>query len=495
MKRSTAKTPQTPSPEGFRAAGFRSQKHRHDKSLLLGVCGGLAVQLLVGCGLGPTPDTFEPTSGIGIAPWSELGAAQVCLGDQALGPPTSVVGGFCTKTDAVACREDNQCDSRQTCVCGRCTIAYCSVSSDCPAPRICNFVQHRCDSPCSSSEQCASGEQCLSGVCRSRCAVDSECEHGEVCDSNNVCISDDCVADTDCLAGEHCEIQRVPRQVLEPGPIASFGAPIVLYLDVALPMSPAQRAIYRATSSDGIRFRFDPETPVLDDPMGVRGPSPVVDGGRLYLYFEQGDGMALRVATSDDGITFAPPTTVLAGPQVRAPTAVHVGGRVSLYYQRGDGMAGLGLATGDRDAMLADQGIVLTPAQVEVGTGDPGTAFWLQITRVQSPHAVLASNAIHLFFSAFGRESSDASKYGTTEPIPPNFSVGFAAAEASAPEMLTVWPYGPVFDNIDAFLDHREELAPAVIDAGADQYFMYYIDATPTQLGRLGVLGSGARGR
>ena len=379
-------------------------------------------------------------------------------------------------------------------MCGRCTIAYCSVSSDCAAPRACNFVQHRCDLPCSSSAQCAAGEQCISGACRARCAIDAECQHGEVCDSNNVCISDDCVADGGCLTGEHCEVQRVPRQVLEPGPIAGFGAPIVVYLDMALPVSPAQRAIYRATSADGVHFRFDPATPVLDDPMGARAPSAVVDGGRLYLYFEQGDGVALRVATSGDGVGFDAPVTVLAGPDVHAPTAIHAGGQVALYYQRGDG-TGIGLATGERSAVLADRGSVLAPADIEVGTGDPGTAFWLQITRVHSPHAVLAGNAIRVFFSAFGRESADASKYGTSEPIPPNFSVGYAAAEATAPDMLTVWPYGPVFDNVDAFLDHRDELAPAVLDAGADRFLMYYIDATPTELGRLGVLGSGARGR
>jgi hypothetical protein len=139
--------------------------------------------------------------------------------------------------------------------------------------------------------------------------------------------------------------------------------------------------------------------------------------------------------------------------------------------------------------------VVLTPGDVEVGTGAPGTAFWMTITRVQSPHAVLAGDAVHLFFSAFGVESADATKYGMTEPIPANFSVGYAAARASAPDVLTPWPYGPVFDRVEAFLDHRDELDPAVIDAGGDSFLMYYIDASPMQLGRLGVLGSGARGR
>jgi hypothetical protein len=454
----------------------------------------LALAVVCGCGLGPAPDQITPTSGTGIAPWTELGAAQVCLGDQTLGPPASAVGGFCANADAsgAACSDDSACDSRQVCVCGRCTIAYCATASDCAAPRVCNFIEHRCDLPCGASSECAAGEQCISGSCRGRCVRNEDCQHGEVCDSMNVCIADDCAGDGDCLTGERCEIQRVPRQVLEPGPVAGFGAPVVLYLDLALPASPDLRAIYRAISDDGVHFRLDPATPVLSD---ARAPSPVVDGGRLYLYFEQGDGLALRVATSGDGIAFEPAVTLLSSAtKLRAPTAVHAGGQVTLYYQQADG-TGIGLATGAPGAALTDRGIVLAPADVEVGVVDPGTPFWVAITRVQSPHAVLAGDAIHLFFSAFGQESADAAKYGMAEAIPPNFSVGYAGAKSTAPDVLAVWPYGPVFDNVDAFLEHREELGPAVIDAGADHFLMYYIDATPMQLGRLGVLGSGARGR
>src|SRR6185369_13212851 len=112
---------------------------------------------------------------------------------------------------------------------------------------------------------------------------------------------------------------------------------------------------------------------------------------------------------------------------------VHVAGGVVLYYQRTDG-TGIGLATGAPGEALTDRGVVLAPADIEVGTGAPGTAFWIGITRVQSPHAVLAGDAIRLFFSAFGVESADATKYGMTEPIPANFSVGYAAARASAPD-------------------------------------------------------------
>lgn len=392
-----------------------------------------ALLLGTACGLGPVPDTFTPTSGDGIAPWAELGAALVCDGDRAFGPPASTIGGLCVSTAASTqtCETDSQCASRESCVCGRCTVAYCASETDCAAPRACNFAQHRCDLPCSSAAQCGAREECIGSVCRGRCSTDKDCQHGEVCDGNHVCIGDDCANDSGCLSGERCDIQREPRQVLEPGPIAGFGAPIVLYLDLALPATPDNRAIYRAVSTDGVHFRLDPTTPIITDPAGARAPSPVVDGGQLYLYFEQGDGAALRVATSNDGVAFDPPITVLSGAAkvLRAPSAVHVAGAVALYYQSGDGTAGIGLATGTPAARLIDQGI------------------------------------------------------------------GYAAAEAPAPQMLSVWPYGPVFDRIDAFFDHHDELGPAEVDAGDDRFLLYYIDAQGTQLGRLGVLGSGARGR
>ncbi len=458
----------------------------------------LVLLVLAGCGLGPLPDPTGVGAATGTSPWRDLGPALVCLGDQALGPPAAQPGGLCIGPGvpaAAGCLADRDCKSREACVCGRCTIAYCAVASDCAAPRVCTFAQHRCDLPCSSSSQCGDVEECIAGVCRGRCATSVDCQHGEFCDSNHVCSTDDCADATGCRGGEHCEIQRSPRQALEPAPLAIDGT-VVLYLDLAAPNLPDQRAIWRAVSRDGIHFAIDPPNPILDDPQSVRAPSAVRDGNLTYLYFEHGDGTELRVATSPDGIAFGTPTTVLAGPDVHAPTAVHVAGQVVLYYEHANA---IGLATGAPQSKLTDKGIVLRPQDVVVGDGTPGTAFWIGITQLASPHAILAGPAggqsVHLWFAAFGQESPPAQKFGMTTPIPPNFSVGFAAADPGTPDRLSVWPYGPVADRIEAFLDHRDELGPAAVDTGDDRFFLYYVDATHDmsgmfQLGRLGVLGS-----
>jgi hypothetical protein len=452
----------------------------------------------LGCGLGPGPDPAGEHATTGTAPWADLGPAKVCLGTEGLAPPASPPGGLCIPAAAPAatpCLSDASCGSREACVCGACVVPYCASATDCEAPRTCNFSQHRCDLPCTTGTICGDVAECIAGVCRGRCATTQDCQHGEFCDSNHVCFSDDCSATGDCLGLERCEIQRVPRQVLEPAPVARDGT-IVLYLDLAAPATADQRAIWRAVSSDGLHFKVEPSHAVLEDPLSVRAPSVVVDGPTTYLYFEYGDGRELRVATSIDGQVFGTPMTILDGPGVHAPTAVHIGGRVVLYYERG---GAIGLATGSPESRLDDQGIVLGPIDAQVGDGTPGSAFWTPITQLASPHAIVSgpggATSIHLWFAGFGTESSPAQKFGQTTPIPPNFSIGFAAADPADPASLRVWPYGPVADRVEAFLDHRDELGPAGVAEG-NRFRLYYVEAShetgpPFTLGRLGVLGSG----
>lgn len=452
--------------------------------------------VMFGCGLGPEPDSLGATS-IGIAPWRDLGPARVCLDRAGFAPPSSQPGGLCVpgaSDPGRACSDSRECNSRESCVCGACTIAYCAAASDCDAPRICNFSEHRCDLPCSSNDQCDAMAECIGGLCRGRCASTADCQHGEFCDDAHVCYSDDCSTDADCLGLERCEIQRIPRQVVEPAS-ARRDDDVVLYLDVAIPGLLDQRAIWRAISSDGIHFRVDPPLPVLDDAASVRAPSVVIDRGITYVYFELGDGLELRVASSTDGITFSTPITLLAGPDIHAPAAVHRDDRVILYYERA---GAIGLATGPIASGLEDHGIALRPSDVQVGDGTPGTPFWTPVTELASPQVVVAgpsgAESIRLWFAGLGQESAPGIKFGDPVVIPPNYSIGFAAAAVSEPAALTVWPYGPVVDRVEAFLEHRDELAPSVVELPTG-FRLYYVDASRAPgpdltLGRLGVLTS-----
>ncbi|MEO8705296.1 MAG: hypothetical protein ABI867_34960 [Kofleriaceae bacterium] len=448
----------------------------------------LVLALVAGCGLAPEGGSVGGPSA-GITPWQDLGTVVVCAGEQSLGPPAAPPGGLCVRAEftAAACTTNAECRSREVCFCGRCTVEFCAAASDCEAPRFCNFAQHRCDLACGPGEPaCAGDEQCIAGVCRERCLDSTDCQFGEVCDANT-CIGDDCSDASGCLAGERCDLQRIPQQVLEPAPAL---AGHVLYLDLADPATPEDRSIWRAVSADGIHFTLDPMTPVIE---GARAPSVIVDGAETFVYFE--DALGLDVARAGDGIAFSPRTTVLAGTGLRAPAAVLVARQAVVYYESA---GSIGLATGPLGEPLVDAGIVLGPSDVQVGDGTPGTAFWTPVTELASPHAALVgpdgARTIHLWFSGFGTESADGEKFGMPAPIPPSFSVGFAAAELSDPQVLAVWPYGPVADRVDAFLTHLDELGPAAIETSRGAFRLYYVDATHDStgftLGRLGVLGS-----
>lgn len=491
---------------------MRARSPRAARALL-----GLALALAPGCGFGPEPDFGGARVGDGIAPWTDLGPAAICVGNEVLGPPASPPGGFCFDRSRAEppCRDDTDCGSREACTCGRCTVQYCTSASDCGGGRVCSFGERRCDVPCADASACAGGEECLNGACRGRCDTSAECQVGEVCSSRNVCVTDECAADGACMASERCHIQRVPRVVLEPSPLAGASTPrVTLYLEVGDAVQPTRRAIWRALSDDGVRFRFDPARPVLEDAGAAHAPSAVVTEGGVVLYYEAGDGVALKVARSSDGVGFDAPTIALAGgagaAAVRAPSAVVLpDGTAAVYYQQGDGTA-IALATGAVGGALTTRGPVLTPAEATVAPGRPREPFWADVVRVRSPHAAItegpAGPSLRLWFAGFGRESASSQQFGEEVPIPPNHSVGYAAGDLADPAALVPWRYGPVVDRVDAFLDHREELGPGVVqlvdgDGARPAYLMYYVEATPDpmamgaagpfDLGRLGVLANG----
>jgi hypothetical protein len=472
---------------------------------------------LAGCGFLPEDDFTGKRAGDGIAPWSDLGPVQVCLGNQYLGPADDPPGGLCfdENVSEAPCTRDAQCGSREACVCGRCTVAYCASASDCGGGRTCTFSERRCDVPCFSDDDCAGpgDAECFNGVCRGRCLDDSECQTGEICDSRNYCATADCADDDGCLAGERCRVQRVPRQVLDPSPltVSSPARQVILWLEVSDAVQVAQTAIWRAVSEDGIHFTMSPAQPVVEDGTTARSPSVIRTDAGFAMYYEVDAGAELRVVTSLDGISWSDPVTALtggAGPSAtRSPAAVLLpDGSVAVYYQIGDGAA-IGLATGAVGGALDDRGPVLRPDDITVAPGDPGAPFWDDVERVQSPHAALTESAdgfsLRIWYSAFGRESADSFQFGEVTPIPPNYSIGYAAAPIDDPGALSAWPYGPVVDRVSAFLTHHDELTPGVAQLhGDDAYLLYYVEADPDMdamgpdgpfvIGRLGVMGNGA---
>jgi len=471
----------------------------------------------VACGFGPQEDLGGLRAGDGVAPWSDLGSAEICLGNEHLGPPASAPAGLCAPTAVVEapCVDDGDCRSREACVCGQCIVPTCTSASDCGPGRVCTFGEQRCDRTCGRDDDCPIGDICFNGTCRGQCIGDADCQTGEVCSlARNRCITAACADDGDCMAGERCRVQRVPRLVTEPTALAGAGPgepAVTLWLELGDALQPDQRSIWRAVSSDGVHFTVAPARAVLEDGGAARAPSVIRTATGFALYYQRGDGAAIGYAASTDGQSFASPTTVVTGgtggAAVRAPSAVLMpDGQVALYYEVGDG-AGVALARGAVGAPLSGS-VVLDAGDVEDPPG-PGTApqFWVDIAAVRSPSAALtrsdAGESLRLWFSGFGRESGDSVQFGDVVPIPPNDSIGYAAASLDDPGRLWPWPFNPVFDRVQAFVDHRSELAPAVVQLtdrdGSPRtgYLLYFVDAEPGDatgpgvLGRLGVASNG----
>jgi len=462
--------------------------------------------LLVGRGFAPQDSFTGQRVGDGIAPWADLGPVQVCLGNEFLGPPDSEPGGVCIPTSVVEqpCTTDNDCRSRETCVCGGCTIQYCTVNSDCSGGRLCSFGERRCDITCATDDDCSIDDVCFNNTCRGRCGDDGDCQTGEVCNSQNRCITVACSDNDGCLVGERCNLERVPRVATEPSVLAQArpGEPrFTMWLELSDVELQDQRAIWRAVSSDGVHYKVDPARPVLEDGNSAHAPSVIRNASGYTLYYHLGDGAEIRAASSPDGITFAAPSTVLAGgagaSAKRAPGAADLpDGSVVLYYEAGDG-DGIGMARGEIGGALTEIGTVLTPTDLEDPPADAHAAqFWVGIEKVRSPLALATSGAtgepsLRIWFSAFGTESADALQYGELLPIAPTYSLGYASASVAAPEQLTIWPYNPVVDRVVAFLEHRSELAPAVVQV-VDSAQRPIGGEGPVTLNRMSVAGNGS---
>ena len=86
----------------------------------------LATTIAAGCGFEREP----PYAGArvpDVAPWSDLGPATFCDGDERVGAPSSTAAGFCVGADPPrACLVDGDCRSRERCTCGGCQVALCS---------------------------------------------------------------------------------------------------------------------------------------------------------------------------------------------------------------------------------------------------------------------------------------------------------------------------------------------------------------------------------
>jgi hypothetical protein len=397
--------------------------------------------LLAACGSLGEP-AFEETRLPDVAPWQDIGPLTICDGNVRLG---AAAAGFCDAVPTKTCDGDGQCRSREKCLCGACRPQYCDSPADCGNGFACN--NNRCEKSCASDGDCAAGESCVEGrqVCRGTCAGDGDCQTGERCTAGR-CAASPCVDQSGCS----CALQREPAALAHPAPLAEKGG-VTLWLE-------RDGAIVRGTSANGLEFHLAGPSLAGSAPSVVKS-----DSGYLMMFAANGN---LFRATSSDGMTFmadASPALMNAG----EPSLISLEQGFAVYFT---GSNDVWRSLSSDGVSFAAPELVLTPDAV----ADP--TLWRNVDRLASPFAqslvdIGARRFVRLWFAARGQESGPAFNFDHFEDVPANFSIG----EAASADGLTFvpYPYNPVFDRVQNFLEHTSELDPALVTLG-DTQLLYY---------------------
>jgi hypothetical protein len=428
------------------------------------------------CGFADEQDFKGSRIGQGDAPWTDRGTLAVCMTPTLMGAPDSDPSGLClpqNQQSVAGCRSDGDCRSRERCICGLCSVQFCDGPGQCGTSKECNFSAvggypvNACGIPCSSLEPCPGDDDvCDHGFCSNKCMADRDCQTGEFCSTSHRCVARGCKVDNDCVAGvQRCAIQRNPSDLREP---ALLDSPLVMYVELRPTNSTGE--IWRATTTDdGQTWRMDPPQAVLTPDVGERrvsAPSVVRRGGQILMFFEKEAG-GIGLALSDDGKAFTRMPAQVHATGLSPGAAVLDDGTLLIYYDAG---GAIGLVTSADAQTFDDHGPVLTAAQVT----DP--LLWRFIDRIGQPAAHARNDAgreiVQLWFTGHGVEVSSSTQSGMPAPPVPNDSIGYAVSTDRGLS-FTIYPFNPVFDRVENFVDHDQEFTPAVAPAG-DGYLMIY---------------------
>ncbi len=453
----------------------------------------LAVPTAVSCTRGTNP-LFSGTELKGsMTPFVNEGPMDICMAYHRVVSPDGQLSGFCQKLDAPqlrSCHSDEDCQDREACVCGKCTVQYCTRADECPQGMACDFTTSRCIIPCEGDCGCPGpNARCDIGVCQQMCIVDDECQSGEMCSLARArCTTFACHSDEDCLSDEHCIIQQEPRVMREPTLIKDDTGTYHMWLEMDQG-SQERRVIFRASSRDGLSWSMDPPAPVLEsdaqDGYRVGAPSVLRTASGYVMFFEVGDGRGFGRAQSTDGRNWSRDSNLVLEPlpdetAIHAPSVVPKpsGDGLLLYYQVGDGSAIRVVESSDlegRTFLTSQRRTVIMPGEISTG-------MWRDVSVVKSPYAILAERGsqkvIYLWYSAYGYESGRATALdGSVSQIAANYSIGMASSLDGY--IFTHHPNNPVFDRVtpNTFVTHVSELGPAVLMMKDGSYLLLYTDS------------------
>ena len=421
----------------------------------------LGVITLAACGLTGPSEGLRPVPSDGVGNLGRSAPIELCLGSARVVSPSASTGAgavcVAAGAKAKACSGDEACVGIERCVCGRCIVEACLGGTACGEGRVCR--NKRCTTACASDASCGEGERCSSGGCTRACSSDAGCHAGERCDDlDGACVTQICSEQIPCGAGDVCEAEQVLGELHEPE-VARIGAGLVAFVELR-GGGGASSAVYRARV-EGRRWTADPATPVLTPASGelLGAPSVIVRSGRVELFFATGGAAIGRAISTDEGRTFtrdpAPvlvPASAWEKGAIGSPAAVARAGETWLFYEGGP-RAGVGLARVDEGGHGAR--VVEHPVIAAADLEDP--AFWRGVTEVGAPYAVVAGDAVRVYFTARGIEGLDATAGDMTLPADANDSIGLVTTRDLT--RFEAHPTGPVFArvaNLRAYLGERE---------------------------------------
>lgn len=435
------------------------------------------------CGLAGPGEELRAVPSDGVGNFGSSAPIELCLGSARVVSPSASTGAgaVCVAqgSKARACEGDAGCVGIERCVCGRCIVEACLGGTACGAGRVCR--DKRCTTVCAADAECAAGERCASGGCARTCASDAGCHFGERCDDlDGACVTQICSEQIHCSSNDSCEAEQVLGELHEPE-VATIGGESVAFVEIRGGGASPSSAVYRARIA-GRRWTADPVAPVLTSASGesVGAPSVIVGAGRVELFFATGGAAIGRAISTDAGRTFTrdalPALIAEKGWEegfVGSPAVVVRDGATLLFYEGGP-RAGVGLARVDASghAVRAFEHAVIAPSDVE----DPGS--WRGVTDVGAPCAVVAGDAVRVYFTARGIEGLAASAGDASLPADANDSIGLFSTRDLV--NFAAHPGGPVFArvaNLRAYLGEREATV-RVPEGGAAEIVFVATDAS-----------------
>ena len=442
----------------------------------------LVVIGVTACGLLGPGEGLRVVPSDGVGNFGSSAPIELCLGSARVVSPSASTGAgaVCVTpgSAAKACSGDAACVGIERCICGRCIVEACLGGTACGEGRVCR--DKRCTTACVDDAACAAGERCAAGGCARACVSDAGCHFGERCDDlDGACITQICSAQIPCGGGDVCEAEQALGELHEPE-VTEIEAERVAFVEIRSGGASPSSAVYRARV-EGRRWTADPLTPVLVPGSGesLGAPSAIVRGDQVELFFATGGAAIARALSTDGGRTFARDALPILVAEsawekgsVGSPAAVVRDGATLLFYEGGP-RAGIGLARVDAAGHAARVGDhpVIVPADVD----DP--AFWRGVTEVGAPYAVVAGDAVRVYFTARGIEGLDATAGDAALPADANDSIGLMTTRDLA--RFEAHPGGPVFArvaNLRAYLGEREA-AVRLVEGGPAEIVFVATDA------------------